>query len=755
MVGMNLKNKWKKIPLKKTYYLMLGGLIGLPILLVFLGSFYILNQKYKAQAIENIKQMQQTVIADLTSDMDELSMRMTTMLYANDYEVVEYAAGTDTADPAEKFENREALKRVENLYLMPHKEVISFYFLMNDGTDTFLKSYISRDKLKIEESQWFQDALKNKDKVYIGSFDTESGGQMFVGGEKDMFILVALLSPDSGTDKSGRIRMAELYQSSRVADRIKENNKKYLAGKNRLGIARITDGEGHCLFTTVDEDENWKKNDMCIRSPIKVYDTTWYIENYVKPAELTEEFRQVAAILLVITFCLFLLLGYYSSYFVKSIVKPIEEVNEGLKRVEEGRLDVHINPGGQFEIRSMIHQFNAMVRQLQTFFKEYEDKLKSGRNASYYFREMMAGRMIPQEVEREYEPFFRDSYTILGIHIYDCNAETGEQADTAELIQEFRKNSRYASRCCSYIENARRIYLSYRIAEQDYQNGMNQMITDLRKIAARKTGRALFFCVGKRCESADEFLAETESVKRGMQLRYLLPEDSSIEAEKLKENIGIENPDIFVEVDKLVEFAFLADEKNLVSHREMVFKEMRNCEIADYRKAAFEVIIATGRRAEQNNDSMINIFGRQYHYIEKINRVEDARGIRMWITNFLNWILDYAALKLDMKENDMIVLAKRYMQDNYDDPDLSLSDVAAHVGLNEKYFSNRFTKEAGETVSSYLTGIRMQKAKEILKTTNFKVYEIAEMVGYHNVEHFNRVFKKECQLSPTKYRKSE
>lgn len=753
---MNVKNGWKKLPLKKTYYLMLGGLIGLPILLVFLGSFYILNQQYKAQAIENIRQMQQTVIADLTSDMDELSMRMTTMLYANDYEVLGYAAGTNTTDGAERFENREALKRVENLYLMPHKEVISFYFLMNDGSETYLKSYISRDKMKVEESQWFQNALENKNKVYVGSFDTESSGELFVGGEKDMFILVAVLSPDIDTDRSGKIKMAELYHSSKVADRIKENNKKYLAGKNRLGIARITDEDGKCLFTTIDEaDGKWKNGYMCIKSPIKVYDTTWYIENYVKPAELTEEFLRVAMVLLIITLCLFLLLGYYSSYFVKSIVKPIEEMNRGLKQVEEGHLDVHINPSGQFELRSMIHQFNAMVRQLQTFFKEYEDKLKSGRNASYYFREMMAGRMIPKEVEREYEPFFRDSYTILGIHIYDYGAEAGEQAETVELIQEFRKNSRYASRCCSYIENARRIYLSYRIAEQDYQTGMNQMIQELRKIAARKTGKTMFFCEGKRCESAGEFLAEVECVKQGMQLRYLVPEDAEVEAEKLQENNGIEILDASVKVDKLVEFAFLADEKNLILYRERIFEEMRNYELTDYQKVALGMIIAAGRRAEQNNDSIIKIFGRQYHYIDKISHIEDERSIRMWITNFLNWILDYAASKLDVKENDMIVLAKRYMQDNYDNPELTLSDVAAHVGLNEKYFSNRFTKEAGETVSSYLTGIRMQKAKEILKTTNFKVYEIAEMVGYHNVEHFNRVFKKECQVSPTKYRKAE
>lgn len=749
------KNSWKKISLKKTYYLMLGGLIGLPILLVFMGSFYVLNQQYKKQAIENVKQMQQTAIADLMSDMDEMAMRMTTMIYANDYEVLQYAAETNTTEASEKFKNREALDRVNSLYLEPNKEVISFYFLMEDGTNTFLKSYITREEQKADEKPWYQKALKNKNKVYVGSYDTESSGELFVGGEKDMFILVAALSPDYNTDRSGKIKMVELYQSSSVAERIKNNNREYLAGKNRLGIARITDENGNCLFDTLDEGAGLEAGYMCIRSPIKVYDTTWYIENYIKPSELTEEFRRVAGILLVIVVLLFVFLGYYSSYFIKSIVKPIEEVNLGLKEVEAGRLDVHIKADGQFEIRSMIHQFNAMVRQLQTFFKEYEDKLKSGRNATYYFREMMAGRMLPQEAEREYEPFFRDSYTILGIYIYDHSTESGEGKQTEELLQEFRKHSRYASRCCSYMESARKIYLSYRIAEQDYRTGLHQMIQDLQQIASRKAGRMLLFCEGKRCESSEEFLAEVENVRRGMDFRYLVKEESRIDVEEMWKHDGREILGLSEKMEELVACSFLADEKNLIIRRERLFETLRMSTLQEEKRAALGIVIAAGRKAEQNNDSIVRIFGKQFDYIEKITRIEDERSLRMWITNFLNWILDYSASSLDVKENDMIILAKRYLQDHYDNPDLNLSDVADHVGLNEKYFSNRFTKEAGETVSAYLTGIRMQKAKEILKTTNFKVYEIAEMAGYHNVEHFNRVFKKTFGISPTKFRKAE
>lgn len=750
------KRKWKKMSLKKTYYIMLGGLIGLPIFIIFLASFSILNQQYKEQAIENVKQMQQTVIADLTSDIDELSMRMTTIIYANDYEMLGYAAGTDTKDQREKFRNREELEKMENLYLMPNKEVIALYFLMNDGTDTFLKSYITREKQRVEEMSWYHNALKNKEKVYIGCFDTQSSGELFVGGKKDMFILVGALSPDFTTDKSGKIKMVELYQSSKVAERIKENNRDYLAGKNRLGIARITDEKKNCLFTTVDgEPDEWGKGYTCIKTPVKVYDSTWYIENYIEPEKLTEEFRRVAVVLMLVILLLFVLLSYYSSYFVKSIVKPIQEMNRGLKVVESGQLDVHIKAAGQFEIRSMIHQFNAMVKQLQVFFNEYEDKLKSGRNASYYFREIMAGRMTPGEAAKEYEPFSKDSYTILGVYIYDHSVSGNEQIKIQDLIQEFCKNSRYASRCCSYIENSAQLYLYYRIVEKDYKSGLHQMLQELQRSAEREFGRNLFICEGERCETLKEFQKEADRVKRGMEFRYLFLEDARIESGQVLENEGEPVLEASNKLEILVRYAFLADEKNLVFEREKLFEEIRTLTLAEIQKLAKGIVIAAGKRAEQNNDTIAGIFGKQYNYSEKIDHIQDVRSIRMWITNFMNWLLNYAASKLDVAENDMIILAKRYLQDHYDNPDLTLSEVAEHVGLNEKYFSNRFTKEAGETVSAYLTGIRMQKAKEILKTTNFKVYEVAEMVGYHSVEHFNRVFKKTFEISPTKYRKSE
>ena len=58
------------------------------------------------------------------------------------------------------------------------------------------------------------------------------------------------------------------------------------------------------------------------------------------------------------------------------------------------------------------------------------------------------------------------------------------------------------------------------------------------------------------------------------------------------------------------------------------------------------------------------------------------------------------------------------------------------------------------TFSMYLTRLRIQKAQQLMDTTDLKMYEISEQVGYHNTEHFNRTFKKMLGVSPGDYKRS-
>ena len=65
-----------------------------------------------------------------------------------------------------------------------------------------------------------------------------------------------------------------------------------------------------------------------------------------------------------------------------------------------------------------------------------------------------------------------------------------------------------------------------------------------------------------------------------------------------------------------------------------------------------------------------------------------------------------------------------------------------------------FKKETKQTFVNYLTHLRMETAKELLRTTNLKALEIAERVGYSEQYYFSYCFKKNISMSPLEYRKS-
>jgi AraC-like DNA-binding protein len=102
-------------------------------------------------------------------------------------------------------------------------------------------------------------------------------------------------------------------------------------------------------------------------------------------------------------------------------------------------------------------------------------------------------------------------------------------------------------------------------------------------------------------------------------------------------------------------------------------------------------------------------------------------------------------------ESRIVVAAKRIMRERFADPDLGLARIAGEVGVSKNHLSWEFARETGQTVTAYLAAVRIAEAKRLLSSTALKVYEVGERVGYRNVEHFSRLFKKWTGSSPSSW----
>jgi AraC family transcriptional regulator len=85
--------------------------------------------------------------------------------------------------------------------------------------------------------------------------------------------------------------------------------------------------------------------------------------------------------------------------------------------------------------------------------------------------------------------------------------------------------------------------------------------------------------------------------------------------------------------------------------------------------------------------------------------------------------------------------------------DISLADMAAVTGLSITHFSHIFKKSMGESPHQFVLQQRVQCAKELLVSVNFRMIDIALACGFKTQQHFARIFRKVCGLSPTEYQR--
>ncbi len=141
-----------------------------------------------------------------------------------------------------------------------------------------------------------------------------------------------------------------------------------------------------------------------------------------------------------------------------------------------------------------------------------------------------------------------------------------------------------------------------------------------------------------------------------------------------------------------------------------------------------------------------------HNYVDKA--VQSQSTFISEVSKVLNGILAYRDSRITGKYGDVILKAKEFISKNYASQDTCLKIVADAVHLSPNHFSTVFSQECGITFIEYLTNVRIEEAKKLLRESDMRSSDIAYECGFSDPHYFSFIFKKNLGMSPREYKNS-
>ncbi len=376
-----------------------------------------------------------------------------------------------------------------------------------------------------------------------------------------------------------------------------------------------------------------------------------------------------------------------------------------------------------------------------------------------FYTMLIDGRIPEQEIESyiiNYQISLDGPYYLVTVLHIGRNGAEAEMDPTLEAVSlkkfaEDHLDPQYRSRLSMYLGD---VIVVSQLKDKENVPAYTDSMDEFCRLAQRAYDIHLTAGVGYLCDKISDLRLSYQGARDAISYRAIYGSSRAINIEE----IGQKGQDreswednAIQDILKLIRTGEKDDLKEQIS-KLVANLSKEGVSLQSYRIFILEFIAEIYRFGINNQIPMDEIFREEGNPTESTFRLESPEEIWTWIYRITGEMQNYLAVERKNATSSFVAKAIEYVEDNYSDQGISIETVCGQLGLSSAYFSTVFKKETGKTFISYLTDYRMDRAADLLLTTDDKTYIIAEETGYSDPNYFSYVFKKKYGVAPSRYR---
>lgn len=427
------------------------------------------------------------------------------------------------------------------------------------------------------------------------------------------------------------------------------------------------------------------------------------------------------------------------------------------------------------EIRSRYEHEKTQKEYYEKFQREMQAYEKN--SSRDFFEALVGGSMDMMEVYKRAEKLGLDivaeAYNVL-IFTMNCDEDFSRQrdeyssweAESLELLENFFAGHSSAMLFRSNIFSYGVLLKGQR---ETIEENTRACVDEIRKILSRQDGRREWFlAVGQSVERLSQIQKSYHTASRAFSQRYLYDEnilyydemetmehpggqaETEDNAYLQKVDVNALNPAI---LQKFLSNGLQEETENFVKdyfyaigQEPMESLVFRNYVILNVRFSVISFIKGLGCDTNEMESA-----DTEEVLAESGKNMESAIA---YAKKMISQAIEIRDQNSGNKNRSILKTAVDFIDSHYMDEEISLNTVANVANVSSNHFSALFSQNMGQTFIEYLTSLRMNKAKELLRCTGMRSSEIAGEIGYKDAHYFSYLFKKTQGMTPSDYRKA-